>query len=149
MGCAGAGDERKCGGRLSTRHPRCFAVGSSFVEGATQGTTIGVGNNGVIEPFHAAERRGRRQERPFAIGRIGDRETRDLAAGIVARQQAIADSVPAIIALGVGRGEAGQEVAPPCGRLRFQRIELDGVANGAFALATEDEGDRRLAIEIR
>jgi hypothetical protein len=102
----------------------------------------------MIQPFHSLQRRGRRQQRPLAVGRIGDRHIRDLARRVVAGQDPISEAVPAIVSLSVGIRESRSHRLPPrCGH-GTERLELDSVGCRTFAGSWNGKAHGGLAVEI-
>jgi len=102
----------------------------------------------MIQPFHSPQRRRRRQQRPLAVGRIGDRHVCDLARRVVAGQDAISEAVPSIVSLGVGIRKTGSDCLPPRCRHGGERLEPDGVRCRSVAGARNGKTHSRPAVEI-
>jgi hypothetical protein len=102
----------------------------------------------MIQPFHSLQRRGRRQQRPLAVGRIGDRHTRNLARRVVAGQDAVSEAVPPIVSLDVGIRKTGSHCLPPRCRHGGERLEPEGVGCRAFASPWNGKAHSRPAVEI-
>jgi hypothetical protein len=154
MGSAGAGDERKNRRRTlsgTNRNARPFAVGCCFIECVSERSPIRVGHRGTIQPVDATQRRADRGQGPLAFGRIGDGDTRDLAARIVSGKDPIARTIPAIVALIVGRWNASADGRPPLRqrRIDLDRLELNETTGGTFALRGHAKANGRLSVDLR
>ena len=102
----------------------------------------------MIQPFHSLQRRRRRQQRPLAVGRIGDRHIRDLARRVVAGQDVISEAVPTIVPLGIGIRKSGSHRFPPRCRHGTERLERDSVGCRTFAGSWDGKAHSGPAVEI-
>src|SRR5579884_555933 len=117
-----------CGRIAERRDTGIFIIRRGGVERADERAAIGVGERWTIQPVDAAERRRHVDERPFAPRRIGDRQPRDVAAGVVPRNHRVGRRRPTVVAFVVRCRQRRPHLAPPRrNAVDDDRIQLDDV----------------------
>jgi hypothetical protein len=134
------------------RSPRCntrrVIVRGGLAERARERLPDVVANRGTIQPVDAMQRRQHLRHRPLALRRIGDRDARDLAGRVIAREHAIRRASPRVVPAVVFVREARHHGAPPRCGVRGDCVELDAVADRAFAGPRNAETHGGRAIEL-
>lgn len=125
---------------------RVLSVHRRRVEGASERSTLVTANRRTIQPIDSIQWPAGRAQRPFAFRAVGDREGRDLAGGIVSRDNGITAALPAIVSLGIRRRPAHTHRRPPTGRIDRDRIELDEVADRSRPSTRDPEHDGRTPV---
>ena len=89
-------------------------------------------------------------QRPLTPRRVGHRDSGGRATRVIAGEHLIAGTVPAIVALVVGRRNSGPDVRPPRDgrRVDLERLELDEVSRDALTLARHAEAHRGLSVDV-
>jgi hypothetical protein len=122
-------------------------VRRGLIECTDERASLIVPDRRVVQPVDPMQRSQHRRHRPLTLRRIGDRDLRDLAGGIVPRDHVIAIASPSIVAAVVRRRETGHDRAPPRRGVRADGLELDRVADRTFASTGNAELQRRRAID--
>jgi hypothetical protein len=82
------------------------------------------------------------------VGRVGDRQTSDLAGGVISGNDLIARLPPAVGAVPVFSRVTVHQSGPPAYRRRGQRVELDNLGRGGFTMSRHREDHGRLAFSL-
>jgi hypothetical protein len=127
-----------------------FTIGCCFVECVSKRSPIGIAHHRAIQPIDATQWRADRGERPFAPGRVGDRDAGGLTGCVVAGNDLVPGPVPSIVPLVVRGGNACPNPRPP-GRKRgtsFDRLELDELTGWSFTSSGHAEAHRGLTVDV-
>ena len=139
-------------GHVAARRPLgdagAFVIQRGGIERLCQLATLGGADRRTVEPIDTVQRRGDRRKRPLAMRRIRERNCRELSRAVVPCDHSIAGMAPSVRAVGVGRRTAVANLGPPRRAWSGDRVEVDPVADPAFATPRNGERDGGTAIHV-